>query len=169
MLVGVSGNGLTCIATGSRDIANHSMIGKLGLPSAVRTLLFLYILLDLIHWFSLIRQVRPVWIVAMKMKITATHVEKMVTWSAVIRARWFSIKHVISHLLGTYHGKVMFASRTRSTHITWLVLSLVHWITFFDFLGVRGVVGSVASQRIRRVWKVLHQRTKESTVIKYHS
>ena len=49
MLVGVSGNGLTCIATGSRDIANHSMIGKLGLPSAIRTLLFLYILLDLIH------------------------------------------------------------------------------------------------------------------------
>lgn len=131
MLVGVSGNGLAYIATGSRNIANHLIIGKLGLPSAVRTLLFLYILLDLIHWFSLIRQVRPVWIVAMKMKITATHVEKMVTWSAVIRARWFSIKHVISHLLGTYHGKVPFALRTRSTHITWLVPTLVHWTTFF--------------------------------------
>ena len=131
MLGGVSGYGLTCIATGIRNIANHLTIGKLGLPSAVWTFLFLYILLVLIHRFSLIRQVRPVWIVAMKMKITATHVEKMVTWSAVIRARWFSIKHVISHLLGTYHGKVPFASRTRSTHITWLVPSLVHWITFF--------------------------------------
>lgn len=49
MLVGVSGNGLAYIATGSRNIANHLIIGKLGLPSAVRTLLFLYILLDFIH------------------------------------------------------------------------------------------------------------------------